>query len=91
MADPDRSRQLSRLLGAAGRAHHEAFGGPNSGWPEWYAEFLVANGIAEHVGFDPTIEQVADWLREADARHRADAPEDRWPPYYADYILDSLT
>lgn len=90
MADPDRARQFSRLLGSAGRAHHAEFGGPNPEWPEWYAAFLVDNGIADHVGFEATVEQVAEWLRAADAKHRAEAPEERWPPYYAEFILDEL-
>ena len=63
------------------------FGGPNPGWPEWYAAY-VHPAIFEHVGFEPTVAEVADWLREADERHRAEAPNENWPRYYAQLILD---
>lgn len=89
MADDDAVRRLGRLLGAAGRAHHAEFGGPNDGWPEWYAAFIQPD-MATHVGFEPTVEQVAGWLREADAAHRAEAPESPWPPFYARWILDEV-
>jgi len=89
MVDEQTVRELSRLLGAAGRAHHQAVGGPNPGWPEWYAS-QVHPEIARYVGFEPTVDQVAEWLREAEARHREDAPEDRWPAYYARWILESV-
>lgn len=88
MVDQDRVRRLARLLGAAGRAHHAEVGGPNSNWPSWYAA-RVHPDIAEHVGFEPTIDQVAEWLSEADERHRAEAPDEPWPQFYATYILDS--
>lgn len=63
------------------------FGGPNPGWPEWYAGFLVANGIGEQIGAETTVEQVADWLRAADEDHQATAPDQSWPHHYADLIL----
>ena len=88
MVDQDKVRQLARLLGSAGRAHHAEFGGPNPGWPEWYAAHVHPD-IAEHVGFEPTVDQVADWLREADERHRLEAPDDPWPQFYATHILES--
>jgi hypothetical protein len=88
MATPEQTKDLTRLLGSAGRAHHEAFGGPNPEWPEWYATFLVDNGISTHVGFDPDVEVVADWLCRADEQHRSEASEERWPPYYAALIFD---
>ena len=80
---------MAHLLGSAGRAHHEAVGGPNPRWAEWYAEHLVGD-IDEHVGFSPSVEEIAGWLREADARHKAEASEKRWPAHYAEWILDSL-
>ncbi len=89
MVDQDRIRQFGRLLGSAGRAHHAEFGGPNPGWSEWYAAFIHPT-VAEHVGFEPTVEQVAEWLRRADEAHRANAPDDSWPQFYARWILELL-
>jgi hypothetical protein len=89
MVDQGKLDQLDKLLRSAARAHHAEFGGPNPGWPEWYAEYIHPD-IGEIVGFDPTVEEVADWLRRADELQRAEAPNDRWPPFYARWILDSF-
>ena len=89
MTEDDRVRQFGRLLGGAGRAHHEVFGGPNPGWPQWYAEHLHPD-IAEHVGHQPTVEEIADWLQRADEQHRAEAADRPWPYYYAELILGWL-
>lgn len=88
MADEDRVRQLSRLLGRAGRAHHAEFGGPNPGWPEWYAA-QVHPEIAVHLGHEPRVQELAEWLREADERHRREAPDESWPQFYARLFLES--
>ncbi|MGA7271614.1 MAG: hypothetical protein WB239_11125 [Acidimicrobiia bacterium] len=89
MIDPDRVKQLSRLLRAAGRAHHAEVGGPSPTWSQWYADFIHPD-IAEHLGFEPSVEQVAAWLRAADEQHRAEAPDEFWPNYYARFILESV-
>ena len=88
MVDHDRARGLARVLAAAGRAHHAEFGGPHLEWPEWYAAF-VHPSIGEFVGFEPAVDEVADWLRQADEDHRAQAPDDPWPPFYARWILEN--
>jgi hypothetical protein len=87
MATPEEVRDLTRLLGAAGRAHHVEFGGPNPEWPEWYATFLIDNGLDSTIGFDPRFDDVVKWLKEADENHRAEAPEERWPGFYAERIF----
>lgn len=89
MVDPDTVRRLGRLLAEAGRAHHAEFDGPHAGWPEWYASYILPD-IDEIVGFRPTVAQVAGWLRTADERHRAEAPDEAWPPFYARLILRSV-
>lgn len=89
MIDEERARDFSRLLAAAGRAHHAEVGGPSAGWSEWYAAFIQPD-IGPHVGFDPPVEQVAEWLRGADEAHRAQAPDERWPAFYARWILTEV-
>lgn len=88
MVDPDRVDGLSRLLRAAGRAHHAEIGGPSPTWSQWYAEFILPD-IGHHVGFEPTVEQVSSWLRAADERHRSEAPDEFWPVFYARFILET--
>lgn len=89
MVDEEKVQQLDKLLRSAARAHHAEFGGPNPGWPEWYAEYVQPH-IGEMVGFEPTVEQVAEWLKRADELQRADAPDDHWPPFYARWIVESF-
>jgi hypothetical protein len=90
MDHEETEHQLSRLLGAAGRAHHAAVGGPSPAWAEWYAAFVQPD-IGVFVGFEPSVEQVADWLRLADDAHRTEAPDERWPRFYARWILRAVT
>ena len=90
MADQDQVTQLGRLLGAAARDHHEEHGGePAPNWADWYANWLVGK-IDAHVGFEPTVEEITEWLVEADRRYRSEEPDIKWPYFYAELILDSL-
>ncbi len=88
MTDREKVTRLGRLLADVAREHHEATGGENSEWARWYAARLVGQ-IDSLVGFSPEMQQIREWLEEADERHRAEAPEARWPFYYAELILDS--
>lgn len=88
MADRDKVTRLGRLLGAVARAHHEATGGESARWVEWYAARLRGD-IDAFVGFEPTADEIAGWLMEADERYRTENPEKPWPYYYAELILDS--
>jgi hypothetical protein len=87
MADRESVTQLGRLLAAAARAHHDETGGTNEQWADWYAARLEGE-IDTHVGFSPKPDQIRDWLTSADAKYQAEAPETRWPFYYAQLILD---
>ena len=89
MTVEERARDLSRLLGAAGRAHHAEVGAPSAGWSQWYAAFIQPD-IGPLLGFDPSVEQVAEWLRGADEAHRSEAPGERWPLFYARWILGKV-
>jgi hypothetical protein len=89
MVESDRVDQLVDLLKSAGRAHHAQIGGPSPTWSEWYADFIHPD-IAGCVGFEPTVDQVAAWLRAADERHRSEAPEEFWPVFYARFILQAV-
>ena len=80
-------RRLTRLLAATARAHHEATGGVNHDWADWYAKRLLGE-IDDYVGFSPDAATIAGWLAAADARQKAADPDGRWPPFYARYILE---
>ncbi len=89
MADRDQVTRLGRLFGAVARDHHEVTGGENPEWARWYASRLEGE-IDPLVGFSPGVDQIEEWLIRADEKHRAEAPEAKWPFYYAELILDSL-
>lgn len=89
MADPETVTRLGRLLGAVARDHHEATGGENPRWAGWYAERLQGQ-IDPLIGSSPEVGQIEDWLIEADRRYRSEAPEIRWPFFYATLIIDEL-
>ena len=90
MADQDTITQLARLLGSAASAHHEEHGAdPAPAWADWYAGWLDGK-IDEYVGFEPTVEQIAAWLKDADRRYRAEEPDIKWPYFYSELILDEL-
>lgn len=80
---------LSRLLGATARAHHEATGGANDDWATWYATQL-AGEIDEFVGFAPSIPEIAGWLTELDEAQRSEDPDGRWPRFYAQRIVEQF-
>jgi hypothetical protein len=89
MADQESITQLGRLLGAAARDHHEVHGGePAPEWADWYAGWLKGK-IDPFVGFEPTVDQITQWLQDADRRYRSEEPEVKWPYFYAEQILDS--
>lgn len=88
MADEERIDSLRGLLAETAHAHHEATGGVNRQWAEWYAAYLEGK-IDSHVAFSPDPSTIEEWLVAADERHQAEEPETKyWPTLYARYILE---
>jgi hypothetical protein len=87
--DPERLQEVTNIMRAAGRAHHEAVGGPSPTWADWYANQMVGS-LGPAVGLDPTVSEVSSWLVECDEQHRLNAPEEKWPAWYAGYLLDVI-
>jgi hypothetical protein len=83
----DRERGLRHLLAATAQAHHEATGGPNTKWAQWYAERLEGH-IDEFVGFSPSVDEITGWLLDADRRQRAEDPDGRWTAFYARMFVE---
>ena len=90
MPDSDSFEQLVGHLVATARAHHEATGGVNPGWADWYAERLV-DDVNPILGSDMTVADLSEWLVEADRRYRAEEQTESWPKAYATWLLDSRT
>lgn len=82
----DTLEELKELLKTVARAHHEATGGVNAAWAEWYASQLQ-EPLASLVGTSSSVEDIADWLTTADIEYRAEERNVSWPRYYAGFIL----
>jgi hypothetical protein len=87
--------ELARRLREASAAHavyeKETLGGVrDEHWAEWYAGHMLQHGIGAVEGWPAaarTQEALAVLLSMADESHRANAPHEDWPEYYARYIL----
>jgi hypothetical protein len=78
--------ELKELLKSVARAHHEATGGINAAWAEWYAQHL-RDAIGPLTGANPSVEDIAAWLTAADVEYRAEERDVSWPRFYARFIL----
>lgn len=87
MTEDDALDRLVEHLKAAARAHHQATGGVNPAWAEWYAEHLI-DDINQFSKREMTVEALSEWLAEADRRFRAEMPEMSWPRAYATWMLE---
>jgi hypothetical protein len=81
---------IKDLLKSVARAHHEATGGVNAAWAEWYAERL-RDPLRSQIEGDPSVEEITSWLTEADVEYRSEEREVSWPRYYAQFILSRST
>ena len=79
------AEELKELLKTAARAHHEATGGTNAAWAEWYAEHMH-DPIRPLLGMNPSVEELAGWLTATDIEYRAEEHDVSWPRYYARFI-----
>jgi hypothetical protein len=87
--------ELARLLREASAAHavyeRDMLGGVrDEDWAGWYAGYMLEHGVASIAGWPRggrTREGAAMLLARADESHRAMAPQEDWPEFYARYIL----
>lgn len=85
--------ELAAVLERTGRRHHQAFiesDGADAEWASWYAASLQTE-VWDGFGRLPTRSELVHLLIAAERRHGADAPDEPWPAYYADYILENVT
>lgn len=87
MSMKDRETALRHLLVAAAHAHHAVYGGPNSAWGRWYAEWMYGQLLTIIPG-EPTVDSVEGWLIRADALYTAGTYDRSWPHLYAEWILE---
>ena len=84
---PDTLHELIGHFIETARAHHEATGGINPQWAEWYASRLI-EPVRQLVDEGMEVDDLARWLEGADRRHRDEEPEESWPKAYAGWLLE---
>lgn len=83
------SDQFDEIVGelvATARAHHEATGGENPQWARWYAEHLIED-LNSSLGSEMDVEELEEWLIDADRRYRGEPQTRSWPKAYAGWLL----
>jgi hypothetical protein len=87
MSEQDTVESLVTLLKQTARAHHEATGGVNPAWAEWYAEHMIED-LRNLSIKEMTTDELSTWLADADRRYRAETPEMSWPRAYATWFIE---
>lgn len=90
MAAANLYRSLVGLFIETAEAHHEATGGPNPQWADWYANRMI-DSLREVSGTEMTETELRDWLVAADRRFRAEPQEKKWPMAYAEWMAEELS
>src|SRR3990172_2133383 len=90
------SNKLAELLQQTKAAHHdfeimELGGGRDEQWPAWYAQYLLDNGLAGLLGFQPDGDSLAALLEKGSRKQKAVSSSEGWESYPASYLLENLT
>ena len=95
--EADQSTAVATLLRQAEGAHaiYEADtlnGVYDEAWPRWYAAFAVEHGLAEILGHDVTVDELATFLTEsyADFASADPKPSEPWAEHTATRIVAEL-
>ena len=85
--------KLERLAGLiihTAKAHHQAFedvNGEDPEWPQWYAASMHAD-FERLIGRSVGVDGLADLLERFDELHAEEAPDEKWPHFYARKLVD---
>jgi hypothetical protein len=88
--------KLTALLEQSQKAHHayeatELEGVFDEQWPQWYADFLVANGFADLLAVEADLDELASRLSEISQRHKAERIDEGWAAYTSRNLIESYT
>src|SRR5438105_14908487 len=92
----DLTTQISHFLSRTANAHdsfeQESLGGKRDDeWAKWYAQYMLDNGFLDLFSDAAQRGRLRDHLdailADADVSHRATAPSEHWPDYYARYLV----
>ena len=79
--------EIVGYLVATAAAHHAATGGVNPQWAGWYATNLV-DDLNSVFSSEIEVDELADWLAEADHRYRNEPQTSSWPKAYATWLIE---
>jgi hypothetical protein len=57
-------------------------------WPDWYATYLVQNGLDTHIGRKIAAETLSHFLRDTYALFKQENPTTTWQAYIAQKMLE---
>ncbi len=88
----ERENRIASLLTAAGSAHHkyeqeELNGEYDKDWPQWYAAWLLENGLASAFTPPPGQLALAEALESISAEHKETDSEQSWSEFSAPRLL----
>ena len=86
--------RVQTLLDQAGQAHHhfeqfELGGEFDEDWPQWYAAYLLENGLGQLLARQPQAAELAASLSSITEEHQ-DAEEQRWSAFVAPRLLQEF-
>jgi hypothetical protein len=89
----EKVREIKHMLVNTVQHHHkyqeeQLDGQYNTGWSDWYAEFLLEHDLEKVWGREISAEELAALLRQLDEEYNAEEREESWPTYYANRMVD---
>ena len=88
----DSTERIAALLHEAGETHHVVYrivDGDDPDWASWYADWLVnLSELPEILGASPVRSELVWLLVSLDREYATRAPDEPWPQWYAERILD---
>lgn len=86
--------EIKQLLIKTVNNHHQyqesnLKGEYNINWSDWYAKYLIENGLEELWGREISQDELAAMLTQLDADYNSEEREMHWPGYYAERLVQS--
>jgi hypothetical protein len=92
VADEDRAARLAALLHEVGETHHVVFrisDGEDPDWASWYADWLIDHSELPQILGGPPVRSELVWLLvQADKDYTRATPQEPWPDWYAQRVLE---
>lgn len=88
----DQQSRITALLNEASETHHLVYrivDGDDPDWASWYADWLInLSELPKILGTPPVRSDLVWLLVTLDREYAAAGPEQAWPQWYADRIIE---